>query len=178
MALVAALLITIIALAQIYYLIAPMPAQQSFLCAPNSVSAKPSSPGLLANFPTSCINITSADRKSTILNGMVYVAGTASQQAQGFMNVTNFGTCNGSANGNARCVGMIFNFTSSQDLCFWMHDTKIPLQQDWIAGNGTIVYEYQAQPESDASVCFFAKYVLETFPNASIPIGSIATFTG
>jgi len=54
-----------------------------------------------------------------------------------------------------------------------MHNTEIPLQQDWIAANGTVLYQYQAKPENDTSVCFPAKYVLETSPSSNVPLGSL-----
>ncbi len=110
---------------------------------------------------------------SVVLNGLVYVANNGVQQQQGFQNVTGFGSCNGLVVGSVNCVGMIFNFTSTQDLCFWMHNTKIPLQQDWIASNGSVVYEYQANPENDSAVCYYGAQVLETSPTVSIPLGSL-----
>ena len=109
---------------------------------------------------------------SVVLDGLIYVANSEAQQEQGFMNVTGFGSCNGLAVGDADCVGMLFNFSSPQNLCFWMHDTEIPLQQDWISANGTVVYEYQAKPETDLTICYFGMQVLETFPSATIPLGS------
>lgn len=101
------------------------------------------------------------------LRGNVYVASSTSEQIQGFQNVTSFGDCNGRGN----CIGMIFVWTSSQNLCFWMHDTKIPLEQAWIASNGTVVAVYDAPAMNDNSVCHFASYVLETSPSAHIAVG-------
>jgi len=92
------------------------------------------------------------------------------------MNVTGFGNCNGFAGNGIECVGMLFNFSSNQEQCFWMHDTIIPLQQDWIAPNGTVLSIFQAQPENDTSVCHPAMYVLETSPQVAIPVGSVVTF--
>jgi len=107
------------------------------------------------------------------MDGLVYVADTGEEQAQGFMNVTSFGDCNGLAIGSLNCEGMIFNFSSPHYLCFWMHDTLISLQQDWIAQNGTVVSVYRANPLNDSSVCYYAKYVLETAPSAPIAIGDL-----
>jgi len=169
--------IVIIVSALGYFFLTPAAVGRSVAsCTPNSISSETSGEGLLSGFSIECMSI--ADNKSTILSGLVYVATSQAQQAQGFMNVTSFGNCNGAARAGLQCVGMIFNFSSNQEACFWMHDTAIPLQQDWISNNGTIVSAFQARPENDSSVCFFAKSVLETFPNASIPVGSIATFSG
>ena len=88
------------------------------------------------------------------------------------MNVTSFGNCNGAAVDGFECVGMLFNFTSSENLCFWMHDTEIALQQDWITANGTVVSIYQAQPENNSIVCHIGKFVLETSPDAPVPVNS------
>lgn len=130
---------------------------------------------LLSSFPVACISIASPSNGTIIFQGAVYVANTQAQQQEGFMNVTSFGNCNGVAVNGVHCVGMIFNFTFSGDQCFWMHDTEIPLQQDWIADNGTVVSIYQAQPENNSVICHFGKYVLETSPGALIPLKSSVT---
>lgn len=107
------------------------------------------------------------------ISGNVYVASSTSEQTQGFQNVTSFGDCNGREN----CIGMIFVWTSSQNLCFWMHDTKIPLEQTWIASNGTVIAVYEAQPLNDNSICHFASYVLETNPSVQIGVGDKFAFS-
>jgi len=109
---------------------------------------------------------------SPVVSGPVYVASTPSQLEQGFQNIASFGDCNGfSENLSARCVGMIFVTASSQDLCFWMHDTPMPLQQVWISTNGTVLFTYQAQPLNDGSVCHSGQFVLETDPGEQIVAG-------
>jgi uncharacterized membrane protein (UPF0127 family) len=101
------------------------------------------------------------------LSGNVYVASTSAEQTQGFQNVTSFGDCNGKGN----CIGMIFVWNTTQNLCFWMHDTKIPLEQTWIASNGSVIAVYEAQAMDDNSVCHYASYVLETSSSAQIAVG-------
>jgi uncharacterized membrane protein (UPF0127 family) len=145
---------------------------KSFECSSSISQTRSKELDLLSNFSVACIQIVNRSNDSTILNGLVYVAGSGTQQAQGFQNMTSFGNCNGFATSGPSCDGMIFNFSSSQELCFWMHDTLIPLQQDWIAQNGTVVSIYQAKPQNDSSVCHYAKYVLETAPFVQISLGN------
>ena len=109
---------------------------------------------------------------NSTLSGFVYVAATAAQQVQGFQGVTSFGNCNGIASNASECIGMMFVFPSDQEICLWMHNTILPLQQVWISGNGTVSAIYQAQPETDFTVCHSATYVLETNPNLQIRIGT------
>jgi uncharacterized membrane protein (UPF0127 family) len=148
---------------------------KSFVCPTNSSVTYQSSQNvnLLSGFPVGCIQILNTINNSTTSAGLVYIAGTAPLQIQGFQNATSFGNCNGYASDNAVCEGMIFVFPSSQEACFWMHNTIIPLQQVWISQNGTIVYSYLAKPENDSTICYFSKYVLETFPAMSISVGDI-----
>lgn len=143
-------------------------------CTPNKISSTSSS-GLLSNFNVTCLEIKS-ENGSSPLDGVVYVANSVAQQEQGFMNVTSFGSCNGAATSAKPCIGMIFNFSSSQSLCFWMHDTEIPLEQVWLAANGTVTYVYQAQAENNTSVCYYGKYVLETLPQEPVNVGSTVVF--
>jgi uncharacterized membrane protein (UPF0127 family) len=125
----------------------------------------------LSSFPVGSIDIVKGSN-STVNTGLVYVASTNAEQVQGFQNVHNFGNCNGkSVNESTQCLGMIFVSASTQNLCFWMHNTPLPLQQVWISSNGTVVYIYQAQKNSDKSVCQTGLDVLETSPNASISLG-------
>ena len=162
-----------------YFFLFSTPAVKASSCAPGSnPTSDPSTQqdDLLSGFAVTCLEITSRQNGSVVLDGLVYVANSGAQQEQGFQNVTGFGSCNGLAAGTVQCVGMIFNFTSPQDLCFWMHNTKIQLQQDWIASNGSVVYEYQATPENDFTVCHFGVQVLETLPSVSIPLGSLVIF--
>ncbi len=113
---------------------------------------------------------------NSVIEGIVYVASTVDQQVQGFQNVTNFGNCNGlSKNSSTLCIGMIFVTSSTQNLCFWMHDTPLPLEQVWISSSYKVVYVYQAQPESDKNVCQNAQDVLETSPNMTIKLGEQVT---
>lgn len=149
----------------------------------NEASVSPSIP--LSSFKVERIiisNPSSDNRSGTISSsslvkeGLVYIASTAAEQIQGFQNVTSFGSCNGlSTNESTQCIGMIFVTTSTQNLCFWMHDTLLPLQQVWISSSGKVVYIYQAQPKSDNSVCQTALDVLETSPNISISLGDVVS---
>jgi uncharacterized membrane protein (UPF0127 family) len=146
-------------------------------CTPNSIlSSVNSSTNLLAGFSVTCLSIKNSINGSTILDGDVYVANTEAQQQQGFMNVTSFGNCNGAAVNGVSCIGMLFNFSSSQELCFWMRDTEIPLEQDWITTNGTITTVYQAQAENNTSVCYYGNYVLETSPQEPVVSGYVVEF--
>ena len=125
----------------------------------------------LSTFEVEVIEIINQANGSTT-NGLAYVASTNAEQVQGFQNAQTFGNCNGlSRNTSTSCLGMIFVTKSTQNLCFWMHDTPLPLQQVWILSNGTVAFIYQAQPESLKTVCQTAMYVLETNPSISISVG-------
>jgi len=126
---------------------------------------------LLSGFSVSCIRVQDSTGK-TILDGFVYVASNESQREQGFQNATSFGDCNGFATQVNNCDGMIFVFPSSEQLCFWMHNTIIPLRQVWISENGTVSAVYNANSESDATVCHSGKYVLEKSLNTQISPGN------
>ncbi|MFI5412555.1 MAG: DUF192 domain-containing protein [Candidatus Micrarchaeales archaeon] len=97
-----------------------------------------------------------------------YIASTLQQQEQGYMNQTSIGDCGS----RSPCLGMLFLFNNQSYLCFWMHNTEIPLNQLWIAANGTVTYEYVGQPYSNNTICYNAIEVLETLPNQRIPLGS------
>lgn len=112
------------------------------------------------------------------LGGLVYVASTLKQQVQGFQGVSSFGSCNWRANATSKCVGMLFAFGSEARQCFWMHDTPMPLQQDWISANGTVTYVYQGIPYDNTAICSNATYVLETYPNVSITVGDTLLVLG
>lgn len=100
----------------------------------------------------------------------VYLAASAAQQQQGYMNQTTLGDCRGIS----PCIGMIFLFNRQQQLCFWMQNTRIPLLQAWI-NNGTVVYIYQAQPYSRQAICYNATSVLETSPSQQLKVGDRVT---
>jgi uncharacterized membrane protein (UPF0127 family) len=124
----------------------------------------------LSSFKVESLEIINPSGNSTI-SGLAYVASDSSEQAQGFQNVNSFGDCNGHTTDNITCIGMIFVFTSEQSLCFWMHNTILPLQQVWISGNGTVTAIFQAMPENDKVVCHSGMYVLETSPTLRILVG-------
>jgi uncharacterized membrane protein (UPF0127 family) len=125
----------------------------------------------LSTFPVESIEIFDRSNGSAI-RGLVYVATTTQEQVQGFQRVTSFGNCNGlSKNQSEPCLGMIFVTARTQSLCFWMRNTPLPLQQVWISANGTVVYTYQAQPDSLNTICHTSMTVLETSPNISISLG-------
>ena len=96
----------------------------------------------------------------------VYIAATPEQRAQGLMNVSEVGTCSGYGN----CLGMLFVFGSDSNQCFWMKDTRIPLNQYWIE-NGTIISEAQGTPYSLTQMCHYGNWVLETPANSGIQVG-------
>ena len=146
-------------------------------CAPNGslLTQTTKNGAALSGFPVSCIRV--VDEKGIpILSGFAYVATSEQQLQQGFMNVTTFGDCNGFANHSSPCIGMIFAFPSSQQECFWMHDTILPLLQSWIAANGTVTAIYSASPETDTTVCHPAQYVLESNTSALISVGDQVLF--
>jgi uncharacterized membrane protein (UPF0127 family) len=165
--------IIIAGLAIIVLLVLPNHPATDTGCAPNTKKMTTNLQNdSLSSFPVACIQVTNPVNRTIILQGAIYIANTPEQQQLGFMNVTSFGNCNGLATDGVECLGMLFNFSSSQNLCFWMHDTEIPLEQDWIASNHTVTSIYQAQPENDLTVCYPGQYVLETNPSEEIPIGS------
>ncbi|MGC8496134.1 MAG: DUF192 domain-containing protein [Candidatus Micrarchaeia archaeon] len=98
-------------------------------------------------------------------NTSVYLAITASQQAQGYMNVS-INSSNMSC--NQRC-GMLFPFGSMQYVCFWMKNTKFPIRQFWLkevnsTANGTfysVVKAENASPYNLSSICGTGNAVLE-----------------
>lgn len=176
------ILLTVLVLGSLsaYYFVFSSSKQLSKSCSPSSsvlsVTKSGQEDSLLFEFPVTCLRITNSTNGSIILNGFIYVAENQQEQQQGFMNVTSFGNCNGFAVGSEGCVGMLFNFTIPEDQCFWMENTEIPLQQDWIAANGTVLFIYQASPETETTICHFAQYVLETSPAAPITLGSVVSF--
>ncbi len=96
-----------------------------------------------------------------------YLALTQSQQQQGYMNQSSLGDCKGIN----PCIGMLFVFNNSYNLCFWMKNTELPLTQAWVAQNGTITYVAQAQPYSTNSICAAGSMVLETSNNQALSVG-------
>jgi uncharacterized membrane protein (UPF0127 family) len=125
----------------------------------------------LSGFGVESLDIVNSSTNSTIVRGFAYTALSASQQEEGFQNVTSFGDCDGFATSEAPCLGMIFIFSSEQTWCFWMHNTPIPLQQIWISSSGRILAIYQAQPESDQNACYSGQSVLEASPSLELAIG-------
>lgn len=131
----------------------------------------------LSKFAVEKIQISNPENGS-VITGLVYVASSSQEQIQGFQNVTSFGDCNGlSTNQSTKCIGMIFVTGSTQNLCFWMHNTPLPLQQIWISSGGSVVYIYEAHPESDNTICKNAQDVLETSPGESISVGDSVQLT-
>jgi uncharacterized membrane protein (UPF0127 family) len=120
-----------------------------------------SSRGLDSEFNVTQITIYSNGSNSTYY---AYFPVNLSQEEQGYMNQTSIGDCRGMS----PCIGMLFLFNYSQDLCFWMDNTEIALNQVWIASNGTITGEYIGTPYSKATICYTAQAVLETLPNTTI----------
>jgi uncharacterized membrane protein (UPF0127 family) len=96
----------------------------------------------------------------------VYLATTAQQQEQGLMNRTTMGGCNGYGN----CLGMLFVFKNNTQLCFWMKDTKMPLEQYWIRNN-TIYTSIRGAPYSTKATCNYGDWVLETNTSSNVSIG-------
>src|SRR5579875_3724812 len=82
----------------------------------------------LSSFDIESIQISRPSENLTIA-GLVYVASSTSQQTQGLQGMTNFGDCNGLAINTSECIGMIFVFPTDRDICLWMHNTIMPLQQ-------------------------------------------------
>ncbi|MGC8649060.1 MAG: DUF192 domain-containing protein [Candidatus Micrarchaeia archaeon] len=97
----------------------------------------------------------------------VYIAATPKLMEQGYMNSTTLGNCDNKGN----CLGMLFLFNTSQNICMWMKNTEIPLKQIWFNSNGAIVYEVNALPYSTNAICHYGQFVLET--NRSIPLNDI-----
>lgn len=96
----------------------------------------------------------------------VFLASTGQQQTRGLMNYT-FSSTNS-------IVGELFINLPSYP-CFWMKNTPEPLIQAWIE-NGSVVYLYNATPESDYVVCHNGSEVLELKKGITIAIGDrIAT---
>ncbi len=122
------------------------------------------------------ITITSANLSYRIT---VYIANTTTQQARGYMFADTLGeNCTIAASSFKGCVpkGMLFVFKNQSNECFWMDNTRIPLEQIWIDANGSVAEVYNATPFSKANICYSGMYVLET--NATympIKIGDIIT---
>jgi uncharacterized membrane protein (UPF0127 family) len=121
--------------------------------------------------PYSIGTISISSGNSTI-RGNVYLATTLRQEETGLMNFTTMGNCYG----RGSCIGMLFLFPGAEQLCFWMKNTRMPLRQSWIAANGSVVYVYNAVPESEKSVCYNATAVLETQQNFTIGVGDRVSF--
>lgn len=122
----------------------------------------------------STFNITTLTISSNGTNSTyyAYLATTLSQEQQGYMNQTAIGDCKGMS----PCIGMLFLFNKTQNLCFWMDNTEIALNQVWIAANGTVVSVYTGTPYSTATICYSGEAVLETLPSTNIPPNSIISW--
>lgn len=120
----------------------------------------------LNNFKKTTISILSGN---STLNGSVYLALNQSQLMQGYQYQNNLGNC---SIGASKCIGILFVFPSEQNLCFWMINTEMPLQQVWIGSNFTVTYIYNGTPYSKNTVCFNGTYVLEISPNLTINVGN------
>ncbi|MGC8567624.1 MAG: DUF192 domain-containing protein [Candidatus Micrarchaeia archaeon] len=101
---------------------------------------------------TVCYSIMNINNLSC-MKEKVYLATTVQEQSKGYMNAS-----------NTILFGMLFIFNNESTQCFWMKNTKIPLEQLWISNNGTVLYSYYAEPESNLSKCYIGRYVLETNP--------------
>jgi len=120
----------------------------------------------LNEFPVRTISLTNkANNTKTDYN--VYIAATPLLMQKGYMNATNLGNCDNKGN----CLGMLFVFNTSQDICMWMKNTEIPLNQIWFNSNGIIVKEAEAKPYSTNEICAYGEFVLET--NRSIPLNDV-----
>jgi uncharacterized membrane protein (UPF0127 family) len=96
----------------------------------------------------------------------VYVANTVAQQEIGLSGRSSIGDCSGFGN----CAGMLFVYKNDSLLCFWMKDTRMPLEQYWIE-NGTITSEGSEPVYSLNSTCNSGSMVLETAPGFPARIG-------
>ena len=151
LALLAALLL---AGAAAYLIAAPTPA--------HTVLGKRQSDMLLdRNFNMTQISLESG---GTAVQYYAYLASTTAQQQEGYMNVTTVGDC-----GNrGECIGMLFVFNRTSNLCFWMENTALPLRQSWINYSGRVVYSTDAVPYSTNVICHNGMYVLETYANTTV----------
>lgn len=112
----------------------------------------------------------------------VLYATTTPQQTVGLMNYT----FNCSIGSQGCIVGELFNFSSEipganqTRLCFWMENTPSPLVQAWISKSGTVLFTYNATPQSTATVCNNGYSVLELASryNISISAGDKVTIVG
>lgn len=122
----------------------------------------------LANFPVREIGFKTLS-SNQINNYYVYVAATLPLQLHGYMNSSSLGNCNN----KSPCLGMLFLFNKTQDICMWMKNTKIPLEQIWFNSAGDIVNETAAHPYSVNNICNYGQFVLET--NRTLPMNYILT---
>jgi hypothetical protein len=123
-----------------------------------------------ARFPV--VTVVALSAGNTITDYHVYVAVNSSTQAEGYQNATSLGDCHGLT----PCLGMLFYFQNQSDLCFWMKDTRIPLQQSWVNASGYVTYIYNATPYSTAPICAAGSMVIETLSNHTVQIGDRIIF--
>jgi uncharacterized membrane protein (UPF0127 family) len=98
----------------------------------------------------------------------VLIANTLATEETGLMNATP------AELHSIGAAGMMFVFGAYGDLCFWMENTEMPLEQAWIT-NDTVWESYNASAYSTNTVCNYGSEVLEV-PSASniyISAGSV-----
>ncbi len=98
------------------------------------------------------------------LNETVYIAASEEQQTRGMMFRNSF----------EGAYGMLFVMNSSEQVCMWMENTKIPLEQIWINTNGDISFIKNAVPYSTNITCAQGAYVLEVPYNTVNSSGSFS----
>jgi len=70
--------------------------------------------------------------------------------------------------------GMLFDFKRDQEVSFWMHNTYIPLDMIFIAGNGQVMHIAEnAKPMSDALIPsrYPVRFVLEVIAGTADKLG-------
>ena len=97
-----------------------------------------------------------------VLNETVYIAASGYQQTRGMMFRNSF----------EGAYGMLFVMNSGEQVCMWMENTKIPLEQVWINSNGNISFIKNAIPYSTNITCAQGEYVLEVPYNTINSSGS------
>lgn len=99
-----------------------------------------------------------------VLNKTVYIASSGYQQTRGMMFRNSF----------EGAYGMLFVMNSSEQICMWMENTKIPLEQVWINSDGSISFIKNATPYNTNITCAQGKYVLEVPYNTINTSGSFS----
>ena len=96
----------------------------------------------------------------TYYNATFYVAATAQQQEQGYMNVSQ------PASPCSAYCGMLFPFAGYVQSCFWMKNTRFPIRQIWLEESSPGVYGItliaNATPYNTLNVSLInSKYILK-----------------